>query len=305
MVIPGHQGFAVTAPIPSFAFSPPAVGVELEVMDLVEVSRRVPEGHHQRVHRLDFHTITLVTRGTGERMVDFVTFPCRPGTLLWVRPGQVQRFGPGNGLNGPHLLFTPAFPPGFAGSDRLLAGWLGPVCWQLGTSREYASVAALLAQLSAESQRGPVVPSSPAAAVVTRQIQQFLLAAIMLQISRLSADGGREHDGEVYARFRAELERSYPVTRRAEDYAARLGYSVKTLSRACLAATGQPVKRVINGRVALEAQRLLAHTDEPVASISRRLGFSEPTNFGKFFVRYTGISPGDFRHAYVGAHEDS
>ena len=51
----------------------------------------------------------------------------------------------------------------------------------------------------------------------------------------------------MYTRFRAELERSYASTRRAEDYARRLGYSVKTLTRACLAATGQSVKQVIDG----------------------------------------------------------
>nr|WP_324614235.1 helix-turn-helix transcriptional regulator [Streptomyces sp. NRRL B-1140] len=92
-----------------------------------------------------------------------------------------------------------------------------------------------------------------------------------------------------------ELERSYATTRRAEDYADRLGYTVKTLTRACQAATGRSVKHVIDARVALQAQRLLAHTDEPVATIARRLGFSEPTNFGKFFTRHTGTTPGDFR----------
>lgn len=70
------------------------------------------------------------------------------------------------------------------------------------------------------------------------------------------------------------------------------------LTRACTAATGQPVKHVIDGRVALEAQRLLAHTDEPVATIARRLGFPEPTNFGKFFTRHTGVTPGTFRQAH-------
>lgn len=88
------------------------------------------------------------------------------------------------------------------------------------------------------------------------------------------------------------------VMRRAEDYARRLGNSVKTLTRACLAATGQPVKQVIDTRVALEAQRPLAHTDGPVATIARRLDFTEPTNFGKFFTHLTGTSPGRFRSAH-------
>ncbi|MEV7027381.1 helix-turn-helix domain-containing protein, partial [Kitasatospora sp. NPDC093558] len=52
-----------------------------------------------------------------------------------------------------------------------------------------------------------------------------------------------------------------------------------------------------DARVALQAQRLLAHTDLPVAAIGRSLGFGEPTNFGKFFTRETGHTPGGFRRA--------
>ena len=79
--------------------------------------------------------------------------------------------------------------------------------------------------------------------------------------------------------------------------AARLGYSPRTLTRACLAATGRSAKQVIDDRVTLEAMRLLAVTDDPIADIGRRLGFPEPTNFGRFFARETGQSPGNFRAA--------
>lgn len=77
-------------------------------------------------------------------------------------------------------------------------------------------------------------------------------------------------------------------------HAHRLGYTVKTLTRACMAATGQPVKHVIDARVALEVQRLPAHTDEPVATIAHRLSFPDPTNFGKFFTCHIGTCPGTF-----------
>lgn len=59
--------------------------------------------------------------------------------------------------------------------------------------------------------------------------------------------------------------------------------------------TGSTAKTLIDARVALEAKRLLAHSDLPVAAIGHRLGFTEPTNFGKFFTRQTGDSPGTFR----------
>ncbi|MFI6116754.1 helix-turn-helix domain-containing protein [Kitasatospora sp. NPDC051164] len=82
-----------------------------------------------------------------------------------------------------------------------------------------------------------------------------------------------------------------------EDYAARLGYSPRTLTRACLAATGRSAKQLADARVVLQAQRLLAHTDLPVAAIGRTLGFTQVTDFGRFFARETGRTPGDFRSA--------
>ncbi|MGY4745641.1 helix-turn-helix domain-containing protein [Streptomyces sp. ATMOS53] len=281
-------------PIPGFGFNPPDAPVSgFEITDLAALQGRMPGGTLQRVHRVDFHTVTLVTEGSGEHTVDFVSYPCRPGTLLWIRPGQVQRFGSPGTMNGTHLLFTPAFPAHLASTARLIDEGYGPVCWQLGTGPDYPAVSALLSRLRAEFTRQP--------GTVSAEILQLLLAALLLHIDRLPRHGAHADPnagGEIYARFRAELERSYATTRRAEDYAHRLGYTVKTLTRACLAATGQPVKQVIDARVALQAQRLLAHTDEPVAVIAHRLGFSEPTNFGKFFTRHTGTTPGDFRRAH-------
>ncbi|MBK6016119.1 AraC family transcriptional regulator [Streptomyces sp. MBT53] len=283
-------------PILRLDFNPPQQRVPgFEIIDLATLhERRLHPGRRpDLVHRVDFHTLTLVTEGSGEHAVDFVTYPCRPGTLLWVRPGQVQSFVRPGTTNGTHLLFTPAFPPHTSSADRLVNEWYGPACRQLGASPAYAVLSTLLGQLRAEYDR----PEQ----AVSAEILQLLLATVLLQIDRLPhPDSGTDPHagGEVYARFRAELERYYADTRRAADYAHRLGYTVKTLTRACTAATGQPVKHVIDGRVALEAQRLLAHTDEPVATIARRLGFPEPTNFGKFFTRHAGVTPGTFRQAH-------
>ncbi|HEU5107753.1 MAG TPA: helix-turn-helix transcriptional regulator, partial [Micromonosporaceae bacterium] len=121
---------------------------------------------------------------------------------------------------------------------------------------------------------------------------------LMLRIAMLSNHNGSnaaDAEGDTYLRLRREVERRYVRTRRVEDYAARLGCSVRTLTRASLAATGRSAKQVIDDRAALEARRLLACTDLPIAEIGQRLGFPEPTNFGRFFHREVGCSPGAFR----------
>jgi AraC-like DNA-binding protein len=96
------------------------------------------------------------------------------------------------------------------------------------------------------------------------------------------------------------VDADYSVLRQAHDYAARLGHSLTSLNRACQRATGHTAKRLIDARVALEAKRLLAHADLPVAAIGRRLGFTEPTNFGRFFARARGRPRGAFRDAVGG-----
>ncbi|MFE7278599.1 helix-turn-helix domain-containing protein [Streptomyces sp. NPDC057623] len=166
----------------------------------------------------------------------------------------------------------------------------GPSHRQLGPG-DHARFRRALADLSAEY----AAPRDPEA---DRQLLRLLLAALLLRITRLPAADGAPSTGagtEPYRLFQHELERSYAVLRQAHDYAARLGYSLKTLNHACQQATGHTAKQLIDARVTLESKRMLAHSDLPIAAISHRLGFTEPTNFSKFFTRATGQTPGVFR----------
>ena len=100
---------------------------------------------------------------------------------------------------------------------------------------------------------------------------------------------GRYHD------FRAAVEREFRRWHQVGPYAEHLGYSPKSLDRSCRAAAAMTAKRVIVERILLEAKRLLAHSQLPVASISHQLGFDEATNFVKYFKRETGTTPNQLR----------
>ncbi|MEU1184331.1 helix-turn-helix transcriptional regulator [Streptomyces sp. NPDC005820] len=279
--------------------NPTRPGLRLEVLTFTDLPSRLPDEEYRRVHRLDFHHLALVHDGTGTHMIDFVDHPCRPGTLLHVRPGQVQRLptGPDGGpadLDATIVLFTPDFPPRLPATVRVTDDPFGPASWQL-RPEDHDRFRRALADLAAEYAGLPDQERD-----ITRELLRQLLAGILLRIARLPAPDGSQEKGatqEPYRLFQHELERSFAVLRQAHDYAARLGYSLKTLNRACQGATGHTAKQLVDARVTLEAKRLLAHTELPVAAISRRLGFTEPTNFSKFFTRATGETPGTFRAA--------
>ncbi|MFC4145149.1 helix-turn-helix transcriptional regulator [Micromonospora mangrovi] len=245
-----------------------------------------PEPGWRRPVLVDADLLILVSGGHGSAELDFRALPCRPGTLLRVRTGQVLRclgaqldatvvrWGAGT-LRG--LDVDPDAVPAY----RQLAG------------EDEDAVISEVTQLAVDAERHRDVPAA-------RALLRHQLAVLLLRLSLLPGGPDRpapRGESLTFHRLCREVERGYQHTRRVEDYAARLGCSVRTLTRACLAVTGRSAKQIIDERVALQASRLLAATDEPIAGIGRRLGFPEPTNFGRFFTREVGISPGAFRAA--------
>ncbi|MEU8425037.1 AraC family transcriptional regulator [Micromonospora sp. NPDC048835] len=228
--------------------------------------------------------LILTTRRHGDAELDFHLLPCRPGTLLRVRPGQVLRCA-GPQFDATVVAWEPGALDGFDVDLTRTATWR-----QLAGEDEDAVISEV-SQLAVDCQRHPDDPT--ARALLRHQLAVLLLR---LALAHTGRPPSRPED-ETFHRFRREVEHGYPRSRRVEDYAAELGCSVRTLTRACLAITGRSAKQVIDERVALQASRLLAATDQPIAQIGRQLGFSEPTNFGRFFTREVGVSPGAFRAA--------
>jgi AraC-like DNA-binding protein len=139
-------------------------------------------------------------------------------------------------------------------------------------------------------------PASRALNALMRSQMQSLLIRLQLD-GAPSAPGERVQPAALqrYQRFRAAVERDFARWHGVAHYAARLGCSEKSLTRAALQVTDRSAKAVISERLVLEAKRLLAHTLLPVAVIGDQLGFAEATNFVKFFSRETGLTPGAFR----------
>jgi AraC-like DNA-binding protein len=264
----------------------------VRALRLSELAERMPADDLSRPQRGRYHLLMLVAMGHGRHAVDFVEYPCRPGTVLWGRPGQVHQFGGQPGFDATLLVF----PPDLLAPSRALAPLLddptAPVCW-LPTGEDEDAIIAEVAQLATDCGR------YPAGDPVGSDLLRHQLAVLLTRVAALARAEACAPAGDVMARFRHEVEASFARTRRVEDYAALLGYSVRTLTRACLAATGYSAKQVLDARVALEAKRLLGCSDVPVAEVGRRLGFPEPTNFGRFFLRETGLTPGDFRAAHA------
>jgi AraC-like DNA-binding protein len=239
--------------------------------------------------RASCHLIMLVSAGQGSHALDFTTFPCRPGTLLWGRPGQVHHFGRQRGLDATLVGFAPAMlpeMPELAALRHLVDDPFAPTCWQ-PTGEDEEAIMADVAQISVDRARYGA--DRLGGALLAHE-----LAVLLVRIAALAPQPVRGTSAELLAELRGLLEGDV-VHKRVEEYAEKLECSVRTLTRASLAITGRSAKQLVDERIALEAKRLLATSDRPVAEVGRALGFDEPTNFGRFFMREVGQTPGGFR----------
>jgi len=237
--------------------------------------------------RADFHLVILCTGGAGDQVVDLAVHHHEPGSLLWIRPGQIHVRPPA--IEATAVCFTDAF----LGPDAAMS--VGPMSWRLGAD-DLTAVSAQLAVLECEYRRFVFGPTGKHLAQGEAMLRHVLLAFLLRVGQATPLEAAPSGETRPAARdFFALVEESFASIHTVAQYASVLGYSPRTLARATVESTGLTPKQVIDGRLVLEARRLLAFSDLSVLSVGRHLGFEDPANFCRFFTRETGISPGVFR----------
>jgi AraC-like DNA-binding protein len=284
--------------------TPADYALDVELYPLAELRRRVGDAYARGLERIDFHCLICLTAGRYVHMVDFETEAMATGSLLFLQPGQVHCFGDLSACDGWVLVFKGELLPARTESathaaadksvDPLELGRLSDLQRShlrlAGATRR--AVTETLERMADDARR----PASRGLSLLLRSQVQSLLMRVWLDATASEADSRTEPAVlRRYRRFRAAVERDFMRWHAVATYAARLGCSEKSLTRAALAVTDRTAKAVISDRLVLEAKRLLAHTLLPVAVVGDQLGFGEATNFVKFFRREAGMTPGAFR----------
>jgi AraC-like DNA-binding protein len=287
-------GGRAAAGVPAVSYRPtPGRPPGLEILDLPGLAARADErGRPLTVPgRPAFHVVVAARGGRLACSVDFTSYLLAPGDWLWVWPGQVLQLPDGHrGCDATVLVFPAGFPG--AATDALIRDG-AHVPHRLVTPDEPRQTA-LLRLLDALVEEHAALSDLSLEAYI--ETLRNLLSVILVRLVHLT-DPRRQvrSGGEPFQLFRAAVEEDFRRTHRVEDYAARLGYSPRTLTRATRAALGCGAKRYIDDRVLLEAKRLLIHSSLPPAAIGEHVGFTYPTVFSAFFRRRTGMTPTGFR----------
>jgi AraC-like DNA-binding protein len=295
---------ATTPALPSVGYRPPApYGQDLEVFSVDDLRWRIAQGQVEAAHRIEFHQLVLVEHGRCTHAIDFDPVRCGPGSVLSVRPAQSQRFDLRRGWGGWVVVFRPEFLlPGRTRAEResVARPVELPAHLRLDTA-ELAEAGARIAQLRADA----ALRAAPAllAPLLRHQLHALLIRLAIAHGLRSAAAPAPTPGRLRFEQLRALVEIRHTDWHGVAPYADALGCSEKTLTRACLEASGMAAKAYIGARINLEGKRLLAHTALPVGAIADWLGFEDTAHFVKFFRREAGETPGAFRARLASAGE--
>lgn len=272
----------------------------IELLTLRDIRAKLSHATHAQPERINFYLLMLVTSGEGTHTVDFVEYSIKKNSFIFVQPGQVQQWFPFTDIDAQLILIT---PNALSSHNELVTK-----TQQMQILIEEWPTVAKLEDSIAEECRLHIKQLYRDFAnfngdKIDATLVRYGLMSLLLRITKWHSQhpllvSGLESttvQKRTFRLFTKELEIFFMHEHSLQFYASRLGYSESTISRACIACVAKSAKLVIAARITLEAQRLLAHTTKTINEISHTLGFSEPTNFVKFFKKNTQVTPKEFR----------
>ncbi len=283
---------------PDVEFRPrPHPLLPVEVVTRAQIRDRADPDVLRVRHRHDFHQLIVCERGEGVHHVDFEAIEMRPGRVLHVHPAQVHEYQFEPHFDACVVVYradlervqTPG-PEWFPGSDV-------PVQWDFDGD-EFEEIRSSLADIHREQER---FDGSVASVMLIESLLAVLLARIHQHPGEAPDAAGVP---EAYVRFCEFIEQHFRDRPTVAACARALGYSARTLDRACHLAVGRSAKAVLADRVALDIRRLLTHTEVPITRIGAAFGFTDPSSFSKFVKRHLGDAPTRLRWGDASGRSD-
>lgn len=250
--------------------------------------------HLKVPHRHHFYTFILVTGGGGSHDIDFQNYDLALGRLFLIAPGQVHVWTELKKVKGFVVLFNDSFMA-LSKGRKIMSAWPlfrahQPCFFDLTpTEREKWTEEFLLME---EEELNPDEFS--------RDAVFYSISSLLVRVSRLirklknySTTPGMD----FLFNFQELIEKHFLEKKTPQEYAELLNITPNYLNAVCKKKSGKSAGELIRQRVLLEAKRLLAHTKLSVSEIAYKLNFEDNSYFGRFFKKYAGITPEQFRLA--------
>ncbi len=233
-------------------------------------------------HSHDFYEILFFENSSGTHYIDFEAQPVCPDRIYMLLPGQIHYLND-TSLSAKALLFDKNFLDIAALQLQLFVPFQ-EVKFVDSTSESRPVFGKLLELIQMEQQ---------SETINFNLIKHYLQALLLALDKYYKPTVNKKLNDRLFSVF--ELIKTYCTTQREPDfYAAKLQCSPKYLGSLLKSATGKTLKQHLDQQLLLEIKKQLLQ-DHPISSIAYNLQFEDPSYFGRFFKKHTGLTPIQFR----------
>lgn len=270
-----------------------------DLLQLEEVFNRPNLDHDPLdLHLVEFFLIVIVTKGNGKHYIDFNEYPLKQGTILTIRKDQIHRFIELDG-SGYLMLFKEDFLMDYLEKQeaiktiQLFNDLLGHPKLQLSVG-EFSEITSLVAEIRKEYTQ----KKDEYSLQIIRSFLQVLISKLYRFKSQQQELPNQKKYLNQFIQFQQLVEAECFQNRQVQFYARKLGVSAKTLNNIVHSILHKPAKRFIDEIVIVQIKRLIINSDLSIKEIAYRAGFQEPSNLFKYFKKYTGQTPEEFRKTH-------
>lgn len=267
--------------------------VPFELISIKELYRRCSESDYDlsNPHRIKFHALIIITEGESFHTIDFKKEILSPGVILPLAKDQVHAFNKDLTVAGYVISFEENFITQNI-SEKNLFHFL----------HMYHTPSVLIGKENIESLYPflnlLVDLHEDSNSNMKPEIINSVLMGLLFQIKRLSIYQHKTFESKRFKdfiQFKQLITEHYHESHNAKDYADKLSVSYKYLNDICKQVTQKTAKAFLDTWLLLEAKRNISENKYTSQEIAFKMGFNEPSNFIRFFKRFTNLTPNQFQ----------
>lgn len=246
-------------------------------------------------HSHTFYLVMWLVQGNGTHTIDFRTYPIAANQLYFLTPGQVHSWELSADTQGYNLFFDANFFRGRFG-NRLYQ-------YPFFHSHQHQPLLEVTDDQPLFSDLFAYAYEEYGHRRLNRADVFLSFVHILLETAnRLYNQQWVGSDTHLYDRIRQYeelIENQFLTAREVSAYAEQMNLTPNHLNHICKKVLGKTASQLLHERIVIEAQRLLTHTTQSIKEIGFQLSFDDPSYFVRFFKKYTGQTPVEFRQAVV------
>lgn len=246
------------------------------------------------LHQLSFYEIIFIQDGLGTFILDENKIALKPRTIIFTSPGQIRRWEIEQQVKGYTLFFEKDFLHLFFSDELFLYRfqyfhqYSHPAGMQIDET-SFAKCLELLREIELEFEQ----IQNDSNHLIRSFLYQLLVVLNRYYSCAYNVQRDTYIDADFY-KFRSLLEKRFLQDQTVVAYTKMLNVSPGFLNKICRQFSGLSAQQLIHYKLISEIKKQL-YQNKTAKEICYEFGFSDPSNFNRFFKKLTNITPRQYQ----------